>query len=112
VQWRVFRRLIGKGQLGGSLNPGSIAPIFKRVARWIGMPGRFVDQVSGHSTRVGATRDPAALDIDLRAITQAGVVEVDTHAVAVCGEDQCGEIGEWRVRRRPLAATKTIGVSS
>jgi hypothetical protein len=67
----VFRRLIGKGRIGGSLNSGSIAPIFKRVSRWIGMPERFVDRVSGHSIRVGATQDLAALDIDLAAITQA-----------------------------------------
>jgi integrase len=68
----LFRRLIGQAQIGGPLNPGSIAPIFKRVAQWIGMPGRFVDQISGHSTRVGAAQDLAALDIDLAAITQAG----------------------------------------
>jgi integrase len=68
----VFRRLIGKDLVAGPLNPGSIAPIFKRVAQWIGMPKRFVDRVSGHSTRVGATQDLAALDIDLAAITQAG----------------------------------------
>jgi integrase len=68
----VFRRLIGQNQVGGALNPGSIAPIFKRVAQWIGMPERFVGRVSGHSTRVGATQDLAALDIDLAAITQAG----------------------------------------
>jgi integrase len=68
----VFRRLIRKAQIGGALNSGSIAPIFKRVAQWLGMPERFVDRVSGHSTRVGATQDLAALDIDLAAITQAG----------------------------------------
>jgi integrase len=68
----VFRRLVGQAQIGGPLNPGSIAPIFKRVAQWIGMPERFVNNVSGHSTRVGATQDLAALDIDLAAITQAG----------------------------------------
>ena len=68
----LFRRLIGQNQIGGALNPGSIAPIFKRVAQWIGMPGRIVGRVSGHSTRVGATQDLAALDIDLAAITQAG----------------------------------------
>jgi len=68
----LFRRLIGRDQIGGALNPGSIAPIFKRVAQWIGMPERFVDQVSGHSTRVGAAQDLAELDIDLAAITQAG----------------------------------------
>ncbi|MDP9087751.1 MAG: tyrosine-type recombinase/integrase [Pseudomonadota bacterium] len=67
-----FRRLIGRKEIGGPLNPGSIAPIFKRVAQWIGMPARYVALVSGHSTRVGATQDLAALDIDLAAITQAG----------------------------------------
>jgi hypothetical protein len=36
------------------------------------MPARFVDRVSGHSTRVGATQDLAALDINLAAITHAG----------------------------------------
>jgi integrase len=68
----LFRRLVGRDQIGGALNSGSIAPIFKRVAQWIGMPERYVDKVSGHSTRVGATQDLAALDIDLAAITQAG----------------------------------------
>ena len=61
-----------QAQLAESLNAGSIAPIFKRVAQWIGLPERFVDRVSGHSTRVGATQDLSALDIDLAAITQAG----------------------------------------
>jgi integrase len=68
----LFRRLIGQTQIGGQLNPGSIAQIFKRVAQWIGMPARSVAGISGHSTRVGATQDLAALDIDLAAITQAG----------------------------------------
>ena len=68
----VLRRLIGRTKVGGPLNPGSVAPIFKRVARWIGLPARAVDQVSGHSTRVGATQDLAELDIDLAAITHAG----------------------------------------
>ena len=68
----IFRRLIGRDQIGDALHPGSVAPIFKRVARWIGMPARFVDEVSGHSTRVGAAQDLTQLDIDLAAITQAG----------------------------------------
>jgi integrase len=68
----LFRRLVGRAEIGGGLHSGSIAPIFKRVAQWIGMPERFVDHVSGHSTRVGATQDLTALDIDLAAITQAG----------------------------------------
>jgi hypothetical protein len=56
-------------RIGDALHPGSIAPIFKRAAQWIGMPARFVDEVSGHSTRVGAAQDVAELDIDLAAIT-------------------------------------------
>jgi integrase len=68
----VFRRLIGRDHIGEALHPGSIAPIFKRVAQWIGMPARYVGEVSGHSTRVGAAQDLAELDIDLAAITQAG----------------------------------------
>src|ERR1039457_2575458 len=68
----IFRRLIGRDQIGEALHPGSIAPIFKRVAQWIGMPARFVAEVSGHSTRVGAAQDLAGLDIDLAAIKQAG----------------------------------------
>jgi integrase len=68
----VFSRLIGRDQIGDVLHPGSTAPIFKRVAQWIGMPARYVDGVSGHSTRVGAAQDLAELDIDLAAITQAG----------------------------------------
>jgi integrase len=68
----VFRRLVGKDHIGAALNPGSIALIFKRVGQWIGMPARFVEHVSGHSTRVGAAQDLAELDIDLAAITQAG----------------------------------------
>src|SRR5271169_6132355 len=69
---RIFRRLIGRGEIGEALHPGSIAPIFKRAAQWIGMPARFVTEISGHSTRVGAAQDLAELDIDLAAITQAG----------------------------------------
>jgi hypothetical protein len=67
-----FRRLVGGDKIGGAINPGSIAPIFKRVAEWIGLPARNVEQVSGHSTGVGATQEFAALNIDLAAITQAG----------------------------------------
>jgi integrase len=68
----IFRRLIGRDEIGAGLHPGSIAPIFKRVAQWIGMPARFVAEVSAHSTRVGAAQDLVELDIDLAAITQAG----------------------------------------
>jgi hypothetical protein len=64
--------MIGRNGIGTALNPGSIAPIFKRVAQWIGMPVRFVAEVSGQSMRVGAAQDLAELDIDLAAINQPG----------------------------------------
>src|SRR5271168_3681976 len=85
----VFRRLIGRAQIGGRLNSGSVSLIFKRVAQWIGMPARYVASVSGHSTRVGAAQDLAALDIDLAAITQAG---------------------GWRSPRMPLQYAEKINV--
>jgi hypothetical protein len=68
----IFRRLIGRDQIGDARHPGSIAPIFNRVAQWIGMPARSIAEVSGHSTRAGAAQDLTELDIDLAAITQAG----------------------------------------
>jgi integrase/recombinase XerD len=85
----LFRRLIGRAQIGGALNSGSVSLIFKRVAQWIGMPARYVAAVSGHSTRVGAAQDLAALDIDLAAITQAG---------------------GWRSPRMPLQYAEKINV--
>jgi integrase len=101
----IFRRLIGSGQIGDALHPGSIPPIFKRVAQWIGMPARFVDKVCGNSTRVGAAQDLVELDIDLAAITQAG--DGSRH---VC---HCNMLGRsmrrgpgWREQRPPPAAMK------
>lgn len=87
----MFRRLIGQHQIGGPLNPGSVAPIFKRVAQWIGMPERFVDQVSGQSTRVGATGLSIARYRSCGDYT-SWWMEIDTHAAAVCRENQFGTI--------------------
>jgi hypothetical protein len=36
------------------------------------MPAKQVDQVSGHSVRVGATQDLQSLNIDLASIMQSG----------------------------------------
>jgi hypothetical protein len=47
----IFRRLIGRDEIGEALHPRSIAPIFKRVAQWIGMRARFVAEVSGRCGR-------------------------------------------------------------
>jgi site-specific recombinase XerD len=85
----IFRRVIGRTQIGDRLNSGSVAMIFKRVAQWIGMPERVIEQVSGHSTRVGAAQDLAALNIDLAAIIQAG---------------------GWKSTKMPLRYTERINV--
>jgi integrase len=68
----IFRRLIGQNRVGDRLHADIVADIYKRVARWIGMVARQVDQVSGHSVRVGAAQDLLALNIDLASIMQAG----------------------------------------
>lgn len=53
------------------------------------MPARFVDQVSGHSTRVGAAQDLAELDIDLAAI----------------------QAGGWKSTKMPLRSAEKINVA-
>jgi site-specific recombinase XerC len=68
----MFRRLVGRGRVGERLNADIIADIYKRVARWIGMPAKQVSQVSGHSVRVGAAQDLLALNIVLGSVMQAG----------------------------------------
>ena len=68
----IFRRLIGQKRVGDRLHADIIADIYKRVARWVGMPAKQVDQVSGHSVRVGATQDLLWLNIDLASIMQSG----------------------------------------
>ncbi len=68
----IFRRLVGRNGVGDRLHADIIADIYKRVARWIGMAAKQVNQVSGHSIRVGATQDLLSLNIDLGSIMQAG----------------------------------------
>jgi integrase len=68
----MFRRLVGQGRVGERLNADIISDIYKRIARWIGMPAKLVAQVSGHSVRVGAAQDLLVLNIDLGSVMQAG----------------------------------------
>ena len=68
----MLRRLVGQHRVGDRLHADINADIYKRVARYIGMPAKRVAQVSGHSIRVGATQDLLALNIDLASVMQAG----------------------------------------
>jgi len=85
----VFRRVIGRGtvirdadgrgRIGERLSVDAIAQAFKRVAKWVKLPDEEVEQVSGHSIRVGATQDLLALNIDL-----------------------ASEAGRWKTNRMPM----------
>jgi integrase len=68
----VFRGLRGAHALGDRLHVDSVAETYKRVARAIGMPTEQVEEISGHSIRVGAAQDLLALNIDLASVMQAG----------------------------------------
>jgi integrase len=68
----VFRRLVGRHQVGPRLHADMIADIFKRVGRWIKLAPEGVAEITGHSIRVGATQDLLALNIDLASVMQAG----------------------------------------
>jgi site-specific recombinase XerD len=68
----IFRRLVGQKRVGERLHADIVADIYKRVARWVGLPAKQVAQVSGHSVRIGATQDLLALNIDLASVMQAG----------------------------------------
>jgi len=68
----VFRRLVGRSQVGPRLHVDMVADIFKRVGKWIKLPEEAVGEISRHSIRVGATQDLLALNIDLVSVMQAG----------------------------------------
>jgi hypothetical protein len=63
---------VGRGGIGDRLGVDPVAEILKRVARFVGMEKKDVEEVSGHSVRVGATQDLLALNIDLASVMQAG----------------------------------------
>jgi site-specific recombinase XerD len=72
IEGPIFRRLIGQHRVAERLHADIVADIYKRVARWVGLPAKQVAQVSGHSIRIGATQDLLALNIDLASVMQAG----------------------------------------
>lgn len=69
----LFRTVLKGGRLGGPLDAGTVARVFKELARAAGVPEATVARISAHSSRVGATQDMAASDrISTTAIMQAG----------------------------------------
>jgi hypothetical protein len=50
-------RLVDSGSVGERMRPDTITDNYKRVARWIGMSEKQVNQVSGHLALKGTARD-------------------------------------------------------
>ena len=68
---KLFRSL-SRGEIGEVLGPGEVSRIYKRMARDAGLPSELVEQISGHSTRVGATQDMVAAGIGTSSVVQTG----------------------------------------
>ena len=69
---RLFRSVAKGGTIGARLHPSQIPRILKAMASRAGLPARVVEQLSGHSARVGAAQDMVASGIEMPAILQAG----------------------------------------
>ena len=67
----IFRSL-RNGVVRGRLAPGEVPRVFKEMARAAGLPPGVVEEISGHSTRVGAAQDMVSEGIGMGAILQAG----------------------------------------
>ena len=68
---RVFRSL-SRGVVGKGLEAGQVPRIFKRMARSADLPAQVVEQISGHSTRIGPAQDMVAEGIGTQAILNSG----------------------------------------
>ena len=101
----VFRRLIGRGRIGGRLRVDSVAQTFKRVAEFVGMTSDEARDVSGHSIRVGATQDMLALNIDLVSVMQAGRWKTTVMPMRYGEEVQAGLGGMARTAKAQGRAT-------
>ncbi len=66
-------RAVGKaGAIGGPLDPGDVARVFKQMAKAAGVDPAVVARISGHSSRVGAAQDMVRHGVELPAVMQAG----------------------------------------
>ena len=68
----MFRSVNRHGQVGGWLDQGSVAAIFKAMAKRARLSPADVAQISGHSTRVGACQDMVRYGADIAGAMQAG----------------------------------------
>jgi len=68
----LFRAVRYSGSIGGALDPGDVARIFKTMARRAGLPAKECARISGHSTRVGSAQDMLRYKETLPAIMASG----------------------------------------
>jgi integrase len=68
----LFRAVSKSGVIGGPLDPGDVARVFKAMARAAGINPEMVAGISGHSSRVGAAQDQVRFGVELPAVMQAG----------------------------------------
>ena len=72
VSGPLFRAVRKDGVVGGQLDATQIPRIYKHMARKAMLPEEVVNQLSGHSPRVGGVQDMIALGISAPAIQQSG----------------------------------------
>ena len=68
----LFRGVLKGGRVAGALDPGDVSRIFKSMAEKAGLTVEEAKQISGHSTRIGASQDMVRYGAELPAIMQAG----------------------------------------
>jgi integrase len=68
----LFQSITKGGRPRARLSANYVARVFKQMAAAAGLPTEVVDQIAGHSARVGAAQDMAAHGIELASIMQAG----------------------------------------
>jgi integrase len=68
----LFRSVGKAGAIGGPLDTGDVARVFKGMARAAGLDAAVVAAISGHSSRVGAAQDQVRHGVELPAVMQAG----------------------------------------
>lgn len=72
VDGSLFRTVGKAGAIGGMLDPGDVARVFKAMAEAAGIAPALVSEISGHSSRVGAAQDQVRHGVELPAVMQAG----------------------------------------
>lgn len=68
----LFRAVKNNKIQEGSLNPLAINRIIKRTAKEAGLPQKIIQELSGHSMRIGAAQDMATVGLDILPIMAAG----------------------------------------